>query len=52
MVQFGILDCPVFLSWSLPTLLVVDAPITVISYVVASLGKTLSRSQLSRVEVH
>jgi hypothetical protein len=44
MVQFGILDCPVFLSWSLPVLLVADTPVMPVSYVVASIAKTLSRS--------
>jgi hypothetical protein len=44
MVQFGILDYPIFLSWSLPTLLVADAPITIVSCVVASVAKILSRS--------
>jgi hypothetical protein len=44
MAQFGILDCPVFLSWSLPVLLVVNTPVTVVSCVVASMAKTLSRS--------
>jgi hypothetical protein len=44
MVQFVILDCPIFLSWSLPALLVADAPIMTFSYVVSSVAKTLSRS--------
>jgi hypothetical protein len=44
MVRFVILDCTVFLSWRLPALLVVDAPVTVVSCVVASTAKTLSRS--------
>jgi hypothetical protein len=44
MVWFGILNCLVFLSWSLPVLLVVDTPVTVVSCVVASMVKTLSRS--------
>jgi hypothetical protein len=44
MVRFGIPDYLVFLSWSLPALLVVDAPVTAISCVVASVIKTLSKS--------
>jgi hypothetical protein len=44
MVQFGILDCPVSLPQSLPVLLVANIPVTVISYVVASMAKTLSGS--------
>jgi hypothetical protein len=52
MVRFDILDYPIFLSWRLPFLLVVDTPITTVSYVVASVAKTLSRSLPSRVEVH
>jgi hypothetical protein len=44
MAQFGIPDCPVFLSWTLLVLLVIDTPVTVVSCVVASVAKTLSRS--------
>jgi hypothetical protein len=44
MVRFGILDYLVFLSLSLPALLVADAPITAISCVVALMAETLSRS--------
>jgi hypothetical protein len=44
MVQFGIPDYLVFLSWSLPAMLVADAPVMAISSVVASMDKTLSRS--------
>jgi hypothetical protein len=44
MVRFGILNCPVFLSWSLPVLLVTDTLVTIISCVVASMAKTLSMS--------
>jgi hypothetical protein len=42
MVWFGILDCPVFLSWSLPVLLVANTPVTAVSCVVVSMAKTLS----------
>jgi hypothetical protein len=45
MVRFGISDCPVFLSWSLPALLVADTPIMAISCVVASMFKTFNRSR-------
>jgi hypothetical protein len=38
MVRFGISDCPVFLSWSLPVLLVVGTPVTTVSCVVASVN--------------
>jgi hypothetical protein len=44
MVWFFIPGCLIFLSWSLPAMLVVDAPIMVISCVVVSVVKTLSRS--------
>jgi hypothetical protein len=44
MVQFGILDYLIFLSWSLLALLVADTPVTAISYVVASMAKNLSKS--------
>jgi hypothetical protein len=42
MVQFDILDSPIFLSWTPYVLLVADAPITIVSYVVASVIKTFS----------
>jgi hypothetical protein len=44
MVQFGILDCPIFLIWDPSVLLVADVSVTTISCVVASIAKTLSRS--------
>jgi hypothetical protein len=44
MVWFDISDCLVFLSWSLPVLLVADTPVMVVSCVVASMVKTLRRS--------
>jgi hypothetical protein len=44
MVRFDILDCPVFLSWSLLVLLVADTPVTIVPCVVAYVVKTLSRS--------
>jgi hypothetical protein len=44
MVWFGILDCLVFLSWSLLVQLVADTPVTDVSYVVASVAMTLNRS--------
>jgi hypothetical protein len=43
MVWFGIPDCQVFLSRNPPVLLVADVSVTVTSYVVASMAKTLSR---------
>jgi hypothetical protein len=52
MVWFGISDYLVFLSWSLPVLLVVDALVTAVSCVVAYVAKTLNWSQPSQVEVH
>jgi hypothetical protein len=42
--RFGIPDYPVFLSWSLPALLVADAPVMAVFCVVASMDKTLSGS--------
>jgi hypothetical protein len=44
MVRFGILDCPIFFPQGLSVLLVADVPITVVSYIVASMDKILSRS--------
>jgi hypothetical protein len=44
MVQFSILDCPVFLPRGPSVLLVADVSITTVSCVVASMIKTLSRS--------
>jgi hypothetical protein len=44
MIRFDIPDCPIFLSWSLPILLVANTPIMVVSRVVASVAKTLSKS--------
>jgi hypothetical protein len=44
MVQFGILDYPVFLSSGSPVLLVADVSVTVVSCVKASIAKTFSRS--------
>jgi hypothetical protein len=44
MVRFSILNCLVFLTRGTYVLLVADVSITAISYVVASLVKTLSRS--------
>jgi hypothetical protein len=44
MVQFGIPDYPVFLTRGLSILLVADVSIMVVSYIVASMTKTLSRS--------
>jgi hypothetical protein len=44
MVRFDILNYPIFLSWSLPVLLVADTPVTTISCVVASVAKTLCKS--------
>jgi hypothetical protein len=43
MVRFDILDSSVFMSWNLPVLLVADTPVMVVSCVVASMAKTLSR---------
>jgi hypothetical protein len=43
MVQLGILDYPVFLTRGPSVLLVVDLSVRAISYVVASVAKTLSR---------
>jgi hypothetical protein len=44
MVWFGILDYPVFLSWSLPILLVGNTPIMAVSCILASVAKMLNRS--------
>jgi hypothetical protein len=44
MVQFGIPDYPFFLTRGPSILLVADMYITVVSYVVAFVAKTLSRS--------
>jgi hypothetical protein len=44
MVRFGIPDCSVFLSWSLPALLVADTLVTAVSCVVASVAKSLNMS--------
>jgi hypothetical protein len=44
MVRFGILDCSIFLTRGPSVLLVADVLVTVVSYVVASMAKTLSRS--------
>jgi hypothetical protein len=40
MVQFGISDCSILLSWRDPVLLLVDVPVTTVSYIVASVAKT------------
>jgi hypothetical protein len=44
MIQFSILDYPIFLSRGLRVPLVADVSVMVVSYVVASMAKTLSRS--------
>jgi Flp pilus assembly pilin Flp len=44
MVPFGILDCPVFLSWGLLVLLVANVSIMGVSCVVTSVAKTFDRS--------
>jgi hypothetical protein len=44
MVWFGIPDRLIFLSWSLPVLLVAGTPIMAVSCVLASVAKTLSKS--------
>jgi hypothetical protein len=44
MVRFSNLDYQIFLSWSLPALLVADTPVMAISCVVSSVAKTLNRS--------
>jgi hypothetical protein len=44
MVWFGILDCLIFLPQRFSTLLMVDVSVVAISYVVAAIAKTLSRS--------
>jgi hypothetical protein len=44
MVRFGILDYPVFLPCGSPVLLVADVSVTTVSYVKASIAKTVSRS--------
>jgi hypothetical protein len=44
MVHFGILDCPIFLSLGPPVLLEADVSIMAVSYIIASVIKTLSRS--------
>jgi hypothetical protein len=44
MVQFDILDCPIFLSWDPPILLLANAPVTVISCIVASVAQSSSWS--------
>jgi hypothetical protein len=44
MVQFGIPDYPIFLTRGPYVLLVVDMSLMVVSYVEASVDKTLSRS--------
>jgi hypothetical protein len=43
---------PVFLPRGSSVLLVADTPVVVVSYIVASVAKTLSRSYPSWVEVH
>jgi hypothetical protein len=43
MVRFDISDCLVFLSLGSPVLLVVDVSVTAISYMIASMSKTLSK---------
>jgi hypothetical protein len=47
MVWFDIPDCPIFLIRGPSVLLVVNVSITAVSYVVASVAKTLSRSRPS-----
>jgi hypothetical protein len=44
MVQFGILDCPIFLLQSFSALLMADVSVAAIFCIVASMAKTLSRS--------
>jgi hypothetical protein len=44
MVRFGILDYPIFLPRSFSAMLMVDVSVAAISYLVASMAKTLSRS--------
>jgi hypothetical protein len=44
MVQFGILNCLIFLPWSFLVILVADTPVMVVPYVIAFVAKTLSRS--------
>jgi hypothetical protein len=41
MIQFGIPDCSIFLSRGPSVLLMADVSVTVISYIVASVAKTL-----------
>jgi hypothetical protein len=43
-VRFDILDCPIFLSQSSVVLLVANVFVVAVSYVVASMAKTLHRS--------
>jgi hypothetical protein len=54
LLSLGKLDGPVWHSGlsDFPVLLVADISVTVVSCIVASVAKTLSRSRLSRVEVH
>jgi hypothetical protein len=44
MFRFGILDYPVFMYEGPPVLLVADVSVTVVSCVITSMDKTLSRS--------
>jgi hypothetical protein len=44
MVQFGIMDCPVFMTRGPSIMLVADMFVTAVSCVEASVPKTLSRS--------
>jgi hypothetical protein len=44
MVRFGILDCLVFMSYNPPVLVVADVSVAAISYIVASMAKSLSWS--------
>jgi hypothetical protein len=44
MVQFNLLDYLIFLTQSPSVLLVADVAVTAVSYIVASMAKTLSRS--------
>jgi hypothetical protein len=44
MVRFGILDCPIFLSYGSRVLLMTDVSVTTVSYVRASVAKIFSKS--------
>jgi hypothetical protein len=44
MFRFRIPDCPIFLPYGLSIFLVADVSVAVVSYIVASMAKTLSRS--------